>query len=313
MIRLSPMKLTAAAAAAAATAGMVVAMRKRRHAREAAPEPDIIHDFKPWPSIAQHLATTGPRTYFRPTFLGMEQLDTSRPALYVGNHTLYALLDVPLLMEHLIHERGLYLRPLGDRGHFEYPGWKQFLLKIGVVPANPENCDKLMEAGESVLVYPGGAREVWHHKDENYTLVWKKRLGFARQAAKHGYDIIPFASLGADECYTILADGDDFRHSRPVQKALKVLGVPHLFRDGEAVPPLVRGLGPTLAPRPQALYFSFGERISTAGVDVTDESQLWAMREKVATAIYRQLDELRAYRKQDRDRNWGKWRKRYAD
>nr|HMS80226.1 hypothetical protein [Burkholderiaceae bacterium] len=35
-----------------------------------------------------------------------------------------------------------------------------------------------MRAGESVLVFPGGGREVFKHKGERYHLIWKNRPGY---------------------------------------------------------------------------------------------------------------------------------------
>lgn len=273
------------------------------------PEPDIIKDYNPIPNPIPSLLTAAHRYYFKPTFLGLENLASKRPALYVGNHTLYGVLDIPLIMAYLQSEHGIYLRTLGDRGHFDYPVWKQVLSRSGVVMGTPDNCDRLMEAGESILVYPGGAREVWHHKDENYQLVWKNHLGFVRHAVKNGYDIIPFASLGADECYDVVVDGADFKANKWVQKLLQTTHQTGIFRQGEAVPPLLRGLGPTLIPRPQAQYFHFGPRIKTANMDDTDQTTLMAVRDQTAQSIYQQLSALRTYRDYDRDYNWS-WLRR---
>jgi 1-acyl-sn-glycerol-3-phosphate acyltransferase len=55
-----------------------------------------------------------------------------------------------------------------------------------------------MRRGELVTVFPGGGREVNKRKNEQYKLVWKNRLGFARLAIQHGYPIVPFASVGAE-------------------------------------------------------------------------------------------------------------------
>ncbi len=97
--------------------------------------------------------------------------------------------------------------------HFRVPGWGPLLKRWGAVEGNPDNCTQLMQAGQPVLVFPGGAREVAMRKDEVHKLVWKKRTGFARMAIEHGYDIIPFASAGCDEAYRVLVDGNDFQQS----------------------------------------------------------------------------------------------------
>jgi hypothetical protein len=66
-------------------------------------------------------------------------------------------------------------------------------------------------------------------------------------------------------------------------------------------------LGPTLIPRPQRFYASFGARIPTAGLDA-DNDTLWAVREQVAASIYAQLDAMNRYRAEDR-KNWS-WLRR---
>lgn len=251
------------------------------------------------------------RRYFRPEFIGLNNLDLERPALFVGNHTRYGLLDVPLMLEHLYVHRGLFLRSLGDHGHFAVPVWRDWLVGNGMVLGTPENCDALMEAGESILVFPGGAREVWRRKNEQYTLIWKKRLGFVRLAMKHGYDIIPFASFGADDCYSVLVDAEDMLSQRWLNSLLEKAGLKALLRGGDVIPPIGVGVGPTLLPRPERLYFSFGERLQTASLQgqETDEAVLWQVREQVAASIREQLDMLRVIRDKDREQGWG-WLRR---
>ena len=39
------------------------------------------------------------KLYFTPTFIGAEQLDASQPAMYVGNHSMYGVLDSPMLID----------------------------------------------------------------------------------------------------------------------------------------------------------------------------------------------------------------------
>ena len=246
--------------------------------------------------------------YFRPTFLGSDQLDMSRPGLFVGNHTLYGILDVPYILQHLfVKNNGQSVRSLGDKSHFAVPIWRESLQANGMVLGDPAVCDALMEAGESVLVFPGGSREVMKRQGEKYRLVWKQRLGFVRMAIKHGYDIIPFASLGPDDCYDILLDADDVLQNTAAQKAISMFKLDNILRGGDVIPPISRGLGPTLIPRPQRFYTSFGARIPTAGLG-TDEETLWAVREQVAASIYAQLDDLQAHRVEDK-KSWG-WLRR---
>ena len=87
------------------------------------------------------------RAYTRPVFLGLERLHAKRPLLLVGNHTLLGVLDAPMLFEELFLRHNIFLRSLGDRAHFQIPGWRQMLHRYGVVEGTRANCAALMEAG----------------------------------------------------------------------------------------------------------------------------------------------------------------------
>lgn len=245
--------------------------------------------------------------YFNPLVFGLDQLDLSRPALFVGNHTLYGVLDVPFIISEIYQQHQVVVRSLGDSFHFRVPLWRDMLTAYGMVLGNPANCTALMQQGESVLVFPGGAREVMRRRDEKYSLIWKRRTGFARMAIQNGYDIIPFASVGADDCFDILYDADDLQRSNMLRPLLGQKSVARIFRNGDVLPPMVRGLGPTLLPRPQRFYFSFGQRISSAEFGA-GEDDLWALREQVAERIEMQITSLLDYREQDR-LNWSMLRK----
>ena len=251
------------------------------------------------------------RAYFNPEFLGLWELDLEQPALWVGNHTLFGLTDAPLMVEHLYTQYGVMLRGLGDRGHFDVPWWGEMLVRNGMVLGTPENCSALMRAGQHVLVFPGGGREVMRRKGEAYRLVWKQRTGFARLAIEHGYDIIPFGSVGPDEAYDILLDANDVMATPLWQWLVRRYGVDAKTRGGDMIPPLVRGIGPTLIPRPQRYYFGFGQRIPTRRLKgrAGDPKTLWTLREKVARAVEAQIEKLLVYREEDRLQHWSPLRR----
>ncbi|MDP3738616.1 MAG: lysophospholipid acyltransferase family protein [Hyphomonadaceae bacterium] len=254
------------------------------------------------------------RWYFNPEFLGLWELDLQRPALFVGNHTLFGLTDAPLMIEHLYTHYGLMLRGLGDRGHFTVPGWGGFLQRHGMVLGTPENCTALMQAGQSILVFPGGGREVMRRKGEAYRLIWKQRAGFARMAIEHGYDIIPFGSVGPDESFKILFDANDITNSRAWKWLSQRYDVETATRGGDMLPPLPLGLGPTLIPRPQRYYFGFGARIPTAHLKgkQTEKDVVWGVREQVAEAVKGQISRLIQYRRDDRLSSWSPIRRLLA-
>lgn len=265
-----------------------------------------ITDFVPPPPAKMRRFFAFARRYFYPEFLGLWELDLKKPALFVGNHTIFGLTDAPLMIEHLYTQYGVMLRGLGDRGHFKVPGWGDFLVRHGMVLGTPENCASLMQAGQSILVFPGGGREVMRRKGEAYNLIWKQRTGFARLAIEHGYDIIPFGSVGPDESFKILMDANDVMNSALWKRFAERMGLAEATRNGDMIPPIVRGLGPTMLPRPQRYYFGFGQRIPTVDLRgrAGDKDSVWALREQVARAVEGQIARLLRYRAEDRLQNW---------
>jgi hypothetical protein len=77
-------------------------------------------------------------------------------------------------------------------------------------------------------------------------------------AIEAGCPIVPFGAVGAEEAFDIVVDADSPLLS-PVRLAVERAG-----GRWELVWPLVRGVGPTMLPRPERFYFAFGTPISTS-------------------------------------------------
>lgn len=231
----------------------------------------------------------------QPYFDGWDRIPDDRPLLFVGNHTLYGVLDVPFMYMALFRKKGIVLRPLGDHIHFAIPIWRDLLARYGVVDGTRENCSALMDANECLLVFPGGAREVAKRRGEKYQLIWKQRLGFVRLAVRHGCTIVPFSAVGVEDAYDIVIDADDVMQS-PLGAVLRKLEV-----RLDVLMPLARGVGPTPVPRPERFYFRFGAAIPTrehAGAQDDDEI-CHRLRDRVSAAIEAGIEELIAYRAAD--------------
>jgi hypothetical protein len=54
---------------------------------------------------------------------------------------------------------GIALRGLAHPLHY-MSAFGDLLSRYGAVKATPRNCFKMLQAGQAVLLYPGGAREV---------------------------------------------------------------------------------------------------------------------------------------------------------
>src|ERR1041385_4469565 len=248
--------------------------------------------------------------YFSPQFYGFEELDVSKPALYVTNHNVLGVLDGYPFATEIYLKKGLLLRALVDSNHFKIPYYRDLVKKrLGVVEASRENCHILMARGDSIMVYPGGTREICRKKGERYELKWKDRLGFVKLALEHGYDIIPVAAVGAEEAFTITKDAHDLLNT-PIGKFLKLTGLSHsVFKDGELIPPLVKGIGKSIFPKPVKLYFQFGKRIHTKRLmkKFKDLDTLQTVKQKVENQLLDMIHELHEIRNRDTDR--GKWRR----
>ncbi len=249
------------------------------------------------------LLTSPHRFYFSPTFYNLENFDPHKPTLMVGNHTIYGVIDVPLLIAQLYKETGVLVRSLADHAHYKVPVWRSMLDQIGSVEGTRENCARLMENGEHVLVFPGGAREVSKRKGEQYQLTWKQRTGFCRMAIEHGYNILPFASVGPDDMYDILLDAEDIKRS-PLGGLLNKAGLlkkDSILRGGDLIMPITRGIGLSVIPRPEPFYFSLGKEIdvsSYAGKE-NDQEALLKLREKVSFSIQDLIGDLMVKREHD--------------
>ncbi len=178
-----------------------------------------------------------------------------------------------------------------------------FVVQTGAVLGSPANCAALMRRGEHILVFPGGAREVFKHKGEAYGLIWKERMGFVRLAIEHGYTITPYATVGAEEAFDVLLDSGDYMNTL-LGRVLKDTGIADRYlRHGEEFPPLVRGLGLTMIPRPEKLYFSIGRPIDTARYQgqSKDRAVLQRVRGRVGRSLKQLIAELRERRSRDAD------------
>jgi len=202
--------------------------------------------------------------------------------MFISNHTLMGMLDTPLLMLGIYTETEHFPRSMGDHFHFKVPGWRELLRRFGVVHGTREGCRALMREEQSLLIFPGGGREVFKRRGEAYQLLWGKRSGFARLAREFAYTIIPVASIGAEECYKILMDQEDLRRIPGGENFLACSP-----RSDVAFPTLVRGLGWTPLPNPQRFYFHFGEPIESKPYQKweDDDEAIFALREEVREAL----------------------------
>ena len=234
-----------------------------------------------------------------PVFFGLEHIPQSGPVVLVGNHSIFGLLDLPLMIDGIRRERGRFVRGLAEHAHFAVPAWRDLLVRFGAVRGTRENCRALLEGGEAVLVYPGGGREVAKRKGEAYQLIWKQRMGFARMAIEAGCPIVGFGAVGAEDSYDILIDADSAVLA-PIRGLVKRLG-----GRWELVWPVARGIGLTTLPRPERFYFAFAPPLDTSPWTGRHEDQraLRDVRDRTRERVEGRIAFLHEKRAQDPDRD----------
>ncbi len=237
-----------------------------------------------------------------------------RPILFVGNHQSLAL-DMGVFCEELLKTRGIMLRGLAhpaifssargttNKGSEEDPArldampafinalngrenngtrnrsFEVFLEEFGAVPVGPTNFVKLLQNKEAILLYPGGVKEAYRKKGQEYQLFWPQKSEFVRMAAKYNAIIVPFAGIGVDDGLNILLDSDEILNDIPYLGQL-------ISQSSEAIPQARRGVNadseeskesfvsPIAVPKlpPNRLYYIFQRPIELSS-DIVDDRE----------------------------------------
>ncbi len=171
--------------------------------------------------------------YHRFELTGIEHVPRTGACLLVVHHSL-ATYDGFLIGGAIWEQTGRMCRALGDDTIFRVPGLADFATRAGIVPASPEAGERLLREGHLLAVAPGGMWESLRPRGQRRSSRWDGRRGFVRLALRTGTPMLLAACPRADDIYTVYP-------SRLTDAAYRRFRVPV---------PLVRGLGPTLFPRP---------------------------------------------------------------
>ena len=175
---------------------------------------------------------------------------------------------------------------------------RDFFEAAGAVPGQPDVGAELMRRDETILVFPGGGRDMLKFKGEEYQLNWEGRSGFARLAIAHDYPIVQVGLVGGDDVFHSLVE----RGGR-WERMTRTFGERTHGMSGVGVP-LMRGVGPTLVPRPQRMYLRFGQPISTTRpARVKAEKWEATVKQRTQTGLEAILADLQELRQGDPFRN----------
>ncbi len=230
----------------------------------------------------------------RPYVVGAEQLPADGRFLLVANHTQGGM-EVPLILHYIRQAIGTQVRPLAERAIGQTRGpLRDVAAALGAVVGSPDNAGELMRHDETILVFPGGGREIAKFKGEEHRLSWAGRAGFARVAIAHDYPIVPVGLVGSDDMYEGLLSRDSLLGRLSLAFTEKKTG----HKDMPL--PLMRGIGPTLIPRPRRMYLQFGAPITTTRpADVEADDWVDTVKQTTQGALEDILADLQAVRADD--------------
>ncbi|KAJ4961341.1 hypothetical protein NE237_021251 [Protea cynaroides] len=205
---------------------------------------------------------------------GFAGIPSDGPVLFVGYHLLLGWELIPLVSQILI-ERNILVRGIAHPEMWNMsngtmlgsPVYDYYRI-MGAVPVSATNFYKLFSTKSHILLYPGGVREAFHRKGEEYKLFWPERSEFVRMAARFGAKIIPFGAVGEDDFSEIFLDYDDLMKIPYFKAQIQEINkdVVRLRTDvnGELANQDLHlpGILPKL---PGRFYFLFGKPIETEG------------------------------------------------
>lgn len=158
--------------------------------------------------------------YFRVRLFGAEKVK-SQPYMIVGNHTGQIAMDATLLYCAFLTEihPPRVLRGMVERFIPTLPFFGNFFAEGGAVLGDRQNCKYLIENGESLMVFPEGARGIAKNTSDYYQ-VQEFTKGFYRMALIHHTPIVPCAIIGCEEMYPYVY------HPRWLAKRLGIPALP---------------------------------------------------------------------------------------
>jgi 1-acyl-sn-glycerol-3-phosphate acyltransferase len=182
----------------------------------------------------------GYRYYFRVKTEGWHHIPSSNQVLLVGSHNGgLASPDMVMMMYDWFRHFGTQ-RPVYGLMHpgvwKANPGLAQLAVKAGAIQAHPKMAIAALHQGASVLVYPGGAQDVFRPYSQRHKIHLAGRKGFIKLALREKVPIIPVISHGAHDTLVVL--GDCYEQARQLHE----LGIPWLFDIDPEVFPIYLGL-----------------------------------------------------------------------
>jgi 1-acyl-sn-glycerol-3-phosphate acyltransferase len=239
------------------------------------------------------------RYYFRVQTEGWHHIPPEGRMLIVGSHNGgSASPDTSMFMYDWFcrfgYERLTY--GLMHRLAWKVPTLARAAAQVGAIIAHPKMATRALRRDAAVLVYPGGAEDMFRPYDMRDRIYFAGRKGFIKLALREEVPIVPAISHGAHDTLMIL--GDFYQQARQLHE----WGFPLWFHPDMGVFPIYLGLpwGVGIGPLPNIpLPVQIHTRVCAPIVfdrygreAASDRDYVDACYEKVCTEMQRELDDL---------------------
>ncbi|MCO4761064.1 MAG: acyltransferase family protein [Myxococcales bacterium] len=216
------------------------------------------------------------RIWFRVESHDIDNVPEQGRCLLVGNHSGQLPFDGMMIGASLLLERDppRMIRSMVEKFAIRTPWFGTFCMRCGQVTGLPDNCRRLLERDESVMVFPEGARGISKPFKNRYKL-GRFGHGFMRLALETGSPIVPIGVVGAEE--QIINVGN-------FEGLARLLNAPNI-----PIAPLALVLGPlAMWPAPVKYRIYFGEPLYFEG-DANDDDAVIAKKVAVVTSAIEKL------------------------
>lgn len=164
------------------------------------------------PSVIQALLPLGEwlyRHYFRVTTDGWNHLPPSGKLLIVGSHNGGMIApDTMMFMVDWFERFGAERLVYGLMHPYVWmvPGYSKLTVQLGAIRAHPKMATAALQREAAVLVYPGGAEDLWRLHRDRHRIYFAGHKGFIKLALREEVPIVPAISIGAHDTLIVLSD-----------------------------------------------------------------------------------------------------------
>ncbi len=217
------------------------------------------------------------RLWFRAECFDLQRVPAGR-VLLIANHSGQLPFDGAVIASAMLleHEPPRMPRTMVEKFATALPAFGNLVYRSGSVTGLPDNCRRLLENDECVLVFPEGARGISKPFRERYRMTAFGH-GFMRLALETNTPIVPIAVVGAEEQTINMFD---------FKSLARILHTPSL-----AITPLMPLIGPlAMLPSPVKYRIYFGEPLKFEGDPNDDEAIIAPKVAEVKNAIQAMMD-----------------------